>query len=58
MGKSGSDDSAQLLQEIDQKMSIIESILQQISGDWMTEKVYNCTCPKRHVKGSGAKTLK
>lgn len=38
--KSWSGNSTQLLQEIDQKMSIIESILQQISGDWMTEEVY------------------
>ncbi|MHB0802130.1 hypothetical protein PVK73_21590 [Bacillus thuringiensis] len=38
--KSGSDDSIQLLQEIDRKMSIIESILQQISRKMITEEVY------------------
>ncbi|PGA90695.1 hypothetical protein [Bacillus toyonensis] len=38
--KSWSGNSTQLLQEIDQKMSIIESILQQIFGDWRTEEVY------------------
>jgi len=32
--------STQLLQEIDRKMSIIESILQQISRNGSTEKIY------------------
>ncbi|WP_257141476.1 hypothetical protein [Bacillus toyonensis] len=40
MDKSWSGNSAQLLREIDRKMSIIESILQQISVDWVIEEVY------------------
>ncbi|MGR5864586.1 hypothetical protein ACT7DZ_13605 [Bacillus cereus] len=39
MDKSWPSDSTQVLQEIDQKMSLIESILQQIFGDWQTEEV-------------------
>ncbi|MGH0992067.1 hypothetical protein [Bacillus cereus] len=37
--KSWPSDSTQVLQEIDQKMSLIESILQQILGDWQIEEV-------------------
>ncbi|AZR80601.1 hypothetical protein [Bacillus thuringiensis] len=37
--KSWPSDSTQVLQEIDQKMSLIESILQQIFGDWQIEEV-------------------
>jgi hypothetical protein len=38
--KSWPSDSTQVLQEIDfKKMSLIESILQQIFGDWQTEEV-------------------
>ncbi|PGA90435.1 hypothetical protein [Bacillus toyonensis] len=40
MDKSCFRDSTQLLQEIDRKMSIIESILQQISGYLVTEDIY------------------
>ncbi|MBG9525607.1 hypothetical protein ABE51_10555 [Bacillus thuringiensis] len=39
MDKSWPSDSTQVLQEIDQKMNLIESILQQIFGDWQTEEV-------------------
>ncbi|MBG9495858.1 hypothetical protein ABE47_09050 [Bacillus thuringiensis] len=38
--KSWSGDSAQLLQEIDWKMSKIESILQQVSVDGLIEEAY------------------
>ncbi|MDP1459653.1 hypothetical protein Q8G37_24925 [Bacillus wiedmannii] len=40
MDKSWSGDSAQLLQEIDWKMSRIESILQQVSVDGLIEEAY------------------
>ncbi|MGG0263024.1 hypothetical protein [Bacillus mycoides] len=40
MDKSWSGNSAQLLQEIDWKMSRIESILQHISIDGLTEEAY------------------
>ncbi|MDF9623445.1 hypothetical protein P5775_11890 [Bacillus cereus] len=38
MDKSWPSDSTQVLQEIDQKMSLIESILQQIFGDWQIRR--------------------
>ncbi|MGR5880985.1 hypothetical protein ACT7DC_01945 [Bacillus cereus] len=40
MDKSWSSNSAQLLQEIDWKMSRIESILQQVSIDGLIEESY------------------
>ncbi|PHG62742.1 hypothetical protein [Bacillus toyonensis] len=40
MNKSLSDASKQLLQEIDRKMSIMESILQHISGYVIAEEAY------------------
>ncbi|EJR93300.1 hypothetical protein IKE_05896 [Bacillus cereus VD196] len=40
MDKSLSGNSTQLLQEIDQKMSIIVSVLQQMTREWITEDVY------------------
>ncbi|MEK4614338.1 hypothetical protein [Bacillus sp. FSL K6-0067] len=40
MDKSWSGDSAQLLQEIDWKMSRMESILQQVSVDGLIEEAY------------------
>ncbi|MED0787387.1 hypothetical protein P4U05_28850 [Bacillus paranthracis] len=40
MDKSWSDNSAQLLQEIDGKMGRIESILQQVSIDDLIEETY------------------
>ncbi|HDR7494388.1 TPA: hypothetical protein QCX40_005080 [Bacillus cereus] len=40
MDKSWSGNSTQLLQDIDRKMSLIESILQQTFGDWRTEEIY------------------
>ncbi|HFK1812462.1 TPA: hypothetical protein ACGXQD_005571 [Bacillus cereus] len=40
MDKSWSGDSAQLLQEIDWKMSRIESILQRVSVDGLIEEAY------------------
>ena len=40
MDKSWSSNSAQLLQEIDWKMSRIESILQQVSIDGLMEELY------------------
>ena len=40
MDKSWSSNSAQLLQEIDWKMSKIESILQQVYIDGLIEEVY------------------
>ncbi|MEK4418364.1 hypothetical protein [Bacillus sp. FSL K6-0268] len=39
MNKLWSCDSIQLLREIDRKMSILESIIQQISGDAVAEEV-------------------
>ncbi|PHG62852.1 hypothetical protein [Bacillus toyonensis] len=40
MDKPWSNNSTQLLQEIDRKMSMIESILQQISGPLITAEIY------------------
>ncbi|WP_240514843.1 hypothetical protein [Bacillus cereus] len=40
MDKSWSDNSAQLLQEIDWKMSRMEPILQQVSVDGLIEEAY------------------
>ena len=40
MDKLWSCDSTKLLREINRKMSIIESILRQVSGEWITEEVY------------------
>ncbi|QDZ77809.1 hypothetical protein [Bacillus cereus] len=40
MDKAWSDNSMQVLQDIDRKMSLIEAFLQQIFGGWSKEEIY------------------